>query len=502
MKGFNNVEMRKTIENSTNMKEVFDFVLKDNYKTEIVFRYVLNNEAVAIDGYTFLDSIKKVASALQKKGYKRSHIGVISANCYEYLLIYSAIVYSGNVAVLMSKDSSADQIEDECVLADVEVVFGDKASSDKVASVCNKLNLQCFDLIGSLDSFCLSNDKSNVENSTEREDLITIFFTSGTTGKSKAVAMANRSIFGMMLSPTYPFTGQLIVLPLHHVAAMSMYISTMGIMAETHICSGIENFIRDLKLLKSDCTFVVPMLLKIMLIRLRNANWDQKKLGWNLKLLACGGAAFPTEVIEDFDKAGIKMPQFYGMTETGGGGTFSIMTMKNRFSIGNRILYGHEVDIIDGELVIRSCRQMLGYYKDPEETRTIMYGGWMHTGDLARRDKDGYFYLIGRKKNLIILSNGENISPEEIEAKINISDDVSESLVYGDQKFLHVCVFPATDEDAPEDIKNEVKTRIRAYIDEYNKTAPTYKQLHFVEFRDTPFEKNSLGKLIRNNIEN
>ena len=279
-------------------------------------------------------------------------------------------------------------------------------------------------------------------------------------------------------------------------------LSTMGIMAETHICSGIENFIRDLKLLKSDCTFVVPMLLKIMLIRLRNANWDQKKLGWNLKLLACGGAAFPTEVIEDFDKAGIKMPQFYGMTETGGGGTFSIMTMKNRFSIGNRILYGHEVDIIDGELVIRSCRQMLGYYKDPEETRTIMYGGWMHTGDLARRDKDGYFYLIGRKKNLIILSNGENISPEEIEAKINISDDVSESLVYGDQKFLHVCVFPATDEDAPEDIKNEVKTRIRAYIDEYNKTAPTYKQLHFVEFRDTPFEKNSLGKLIRNNIEN
>lgn len=499
LKGFENAQMRKTIENSTNMKEVFDFVLKDNYKNEIVFRFLRGNEVVAIDGYTFWASLEKISSALQQKGYRRSHIGIISANCYEYLLLYSAIIYSGNVAVLMSKDNSAEQIEDESMLADVDLIFCDKASSEKVRFVCNKLSIPYFNLIESLDAFCALNSENYVENTTEREDLITIFFTSGTTGKSKAVAMSNRSIFGMMISPTYPFTGQLIVLPLHHVAAMSMYISTMGILAETHICTGIENFIRDLKHLKSDCTFVVPMLLKIMLTRLKNANWDQNRLGWNLKLLACGGAAFPTEVVEDFEKAGIKMPQFYGMTETGGGGTFSIMTMDNRFSIGNRILYGHEVKIVDGELVIRSCRQMLGYYKDPEATNEIMYGGWMHTGDLARRDENGYFYLTGRKKNLIILSNGENISPEEIENKINLSEDVSESLVYGDQKFLHVCVFPSIDETVSDETIKEIQDRIRKYVEEYNKTAPTYKQLHFVEFRDKPFEKNSLGKMVRNN---
>lgn len=497
MTGYENVQMRKTIEGLTNMKEVFDFVLKENYRNDNVFRFIRNNETVTVDGYGFLDVISKTAVVLQNQGYRRAHIGLIASNSYEYLLLYSAIIYSGNVAVLISKDSSAEQMREECELADVEMLFCDAVTAEKVRKVSSELIIPHYDLKKSIEIFLSSEVTETAQNSTEREDLITIFFTSGTTGKSKAVAMSNRSILGMMLSPTYPYSGQLIVLPMHHVAAISMYISAMGVLAETHIGSGIENFIRDLKLLETDCTFVVPMLLKIMLIRLKNAGWDQKKLGWNLKLLACGGAAFPTEVIEEFDKAGIKMPQFYGMTETGGGGTFSIMTPENRYSIGNRILYGHEVDIVDGELVIRSCRQMIGYYKDPEETKKIMYDGWVHTGDLAQKDEDGYFYLVGRKKNLIILSNGENISPEEIETKINISEDVSESLVYGDQKFLHVCIHPAVNENVSKQELEEIKNRIRKHVEKYNNDAPTYKKLRFVEFRDTPFEKNSLGKIIR-----
>ena len=486
--------MRSKIENSNNMQEVFDLVLGNYYKEKNVFRFLRNNDTVAVTGYDFLDALKKTAFGLQREGYSRSHIGIIASNSYEYLLLFSAVIYSGNVAVLISKDSSEGQIREECELADVDTVFYDTESADKVKSVCSGLNISCHELQTSLDTFLSVQEKNEIHNSTEREDLITIFFTSGTTGKNKAVAMSNRSVFGMSLSPTYPYTGQLIVLPMHHVAAISMYIAALGEQAETHICAGIESFIRDLKLLQSDCTFVVPMLLKIMHVRLKNAGWNQEKLGWNLKLMGCGGAAFPVEVIDEFDKSGIKM------TETGGGGTFSIMTPENRYSIGNRILYGHEVDIIDGELVIKSCRQMIGYYKDPEETQKIMYDGWVHTGDLARKDENGYFYLIGRKKNLIILSNGENVSPEEIETRINTSGDVAECLVYGDQKFLHVCILPDKNDETSDEELTDIKNRIRNHVRKYNEEAPSYKQLRFVEFRDTPFERNALGKIIRDYV--
>lgn len=501
MNTFIDIHRRQVIENSTNMKEVFDYLMKEHYKNGIVFRYVRNNKVEAVDGYSFYADLCKLSYTLQQKGYKRAHLGIIASNSYEYLLLYSAIVYSGNIAVLISKDSSEDQIYDECELADVDAVFFENTFAEKVNAVCNKLLIPSYDLKKSIDTSLSDNEMGMVENSTEREDLISIFFTSGTTGKSKAVAMSNRSIFSVMLSPTFPYDGQMIVLPMHHVAAMTMYLSALGVVRETHISSGIESFIRDLKLMQTDCTLVVPMLLKILLVRLKNAGWDQKKLGWNLRTLACGGAAFPVDVIEDCIKAGIIITQFYGMTETGGGGLYSQMTPENRFSVGNKVLYGHEVDIIDGELVIKSCRQMLGYYKDPEETAKVFYDGWMHTGDLARKDEDGYYYLVGRKKNLIILSNGENVSPEEIENKINQCVDVAESMVYGDHKFLHICVYPNTEHVNAEQDEKEIQERIRSYVKRYNSSAPTYKQIRFVEFRDTPFSKNAVGKIVRDIIQ-
>lgn len=499
MKGSWNIEVRSRIEDCVNLKEVFDYEMTDVFKDRVVLRYIQNNEAVAVMADTYHLAVRRLASALQKKGYNRSHIAIISANSYEYLLLYTAIVYSGNVAVLISKDSSEDQIKAECELADVNAVFSDALSAEKVNSVCRDLGIDFYEIKSGIDTLCSDDIPETIENNTGREDLITIFFTSGTTGKSKAVAMANRSMFNMMTSPTVKYEGHMVVLPLHHIAALSMYLSTMGTGNETHICSGIENFIRDLKLFQTDCVLVVPMLLNILLIRLRKAGLDQSKLGWNLKIVGCGGAAFPADVIEDFNKAGIELPQYYGMSETGGGGLWSIMTPENRFSIGNKAVYGHVADIIDGELVLKSKRCMLGYYKDPEETKKIMYDGWVHTGDLARIGEDGYYYLIGRKKNLIILANGENVSPEEIEAQINTCEDVTESIVYGEGKFLHICVYPAAIEDASVEEVEAIKERIRKHVERYNEDAPTYKQLRFVEFRDTPFNKNSAGKIVRDN---
>ena len=126
----------------------------------------------------------------------------------------------------------------------------------------------------------------------------------------------------------------------------------------------------------------------------------------------------------------------------------------------------------------------------------------MHTGDLARKDEDGYYYLVGRKKNLIILSNGENVSPEEIEAKIDQCADVAESMVYGDKKFLHICVYPNIEHVKSKKKKKEIQERIHSYVRQYNESVPTYKQIRFVEFRDTPFNRNAVGKIVRDkNLE-
>jgi long-chain acyl-CoA synthetase len=173
------------------------------------------------------------------------------------------------------------------------------------------------------------------------------------------------------------------------------------------------------------------------------------------------------------------------------------MTEENPTTVGSELAVTMEATVIDGELCARGGRMFIGYYKDEESTNEVLYDGWYHTGDLARVDSEGNWYLTGRKKNLIILDNGENISPEEIETKLGLCTDIAEIIVYGEGSFLHAEILPAYDPESPEEDRQAMRDRITAFIDSYNSNAALYKRVPFTEFRDTPFEKNAAGKIVR-----
>ena len=143
---------------------------------------------------------------------------------------------------------------------------------------------------------------------------------------------------------------------------------------------------------------------------------------------------------------------------------------------------------------------MMGYYKDEAATRKVLRDGWYFTGDLCRQDAEGYLYLVGRKKNLIILSNRENVSPEEIEHKLRACEDICEVMIGVEQDFISGTIFPQYPPNCTDAEKYAIRERVRNAVQQFNETVPTYKQVQFLHFREEPFAKTPLGKLIRRSV--
>lgn len=203
----------------------------------------------------------------------------------------------------------------------------------------------------------------------------------------------------------------------------------------------------------------------------------------------CSSAMFDPQVMLDMAEHGMFVVQTYGSTETCGDGIINYaQDAKHIGAVGQGNDYLDYKIAEDGELCMRGDSIMLGYYKDPEATAEVIDAdGWFHTGDLARKDEDGYYFLIGRKKNLIILDSGENISPEELEGIVGKCEAVKECVVKEMGKKIGVVVY--CDEDKQQ--------QVRDFITEANRTLPLYKRMSAVEFSTEPLPRNGAGKLLR-----
>lgn len=246
-------------------------------------------------------------------------------------------------------------------------------------------------------------------------------------------------------------------------------------------------FLFDLPILNPRVISLVPVALDSLakIIKKTHTSEIQKKvIGFALTHISVGGAQSNNKTCEFMMEQGFSIQMGYGMTETNGAGTFCILKPSKVNSIGKP--YGHtQMRIKNGELQIKSPAIMKGYYKDPEETAKVIVDGWLHTGDMGYCDEDGYYYITGRKKNVIILSNGENVNPEEIEATFGICDAIEESLVYSDGKGICADVF-TKDRDVA-----------AAYIKQYNGNMPLYRQVYKVNYTEEPLPKTGSGKIKR-----
>ena len=442
----------------------------------------------------YQDFAKDILSAVayfKKSGMQNQHIGIAAPNSYDWVVTFFAAILSGNVAVLMNPALPKDTLLWQCEKADVSVVFSesDMAFDDQEKSNVDMLTFK--DITGmnpvSVEDVC----------SRDLDDTVVLMFTSGTTGKSKAVEITLRNLYVCIYTMCFMREQEGTIdapgaervyfgYPMFHIAGLKVMLRALYQTATICMGRGIRYMFADFKMLNPTHISLVPMSVESAIKIMKQTDKVTRKayFGDKLTRVSSGGAAMKIDVVNYLIEQGYTVETAYGMTETTGVGTWRVLDGTHIGSLG-RIGGETQCRIQDGEILFKTAGIMKGYYKDPEETSKIIEDGWIHTGDLGYCDEDGYYYITGRKKNVIILSNGENVNPEEIEARWGSCGAILECLVYGDGKGICADVY-TDDESAAAD-----------FIKQYNEGMPFYRQVYKVNYMKEPLEKTGTGKIKR-----
>lgn len=392
-------------------------------------------------------------------------------------------------------------------------------------------------------------DNSYYDYEIDPDRLATIVFTSGTTGKGKGVMLSQTNIVSDMTQGMYLFDitpKTLNVLPPHHTFGSTVnYVGHYAQGSEIYITSGIKYLLNELKEQQPTHLVLVPLFVETLYRRiwataekngidkklktgmklsaaLRKIGIDKRRsifaqvhetFGGKLQMIICGGAALNQDIIDFFDAIGITVLNGYGITECAPLVSCNRNEWQKNGSVGLPII-GEEVRIFEpdangeGEICVKGPNVMMGYYEEPEATAAVIDSdGFFHTGDYGKLDEDGWLFITGRKKNLIIFSNGKNVYPEEIETEISRIRGVLEVVVYAgesksnpDREVIVAEIFPDY-----EQLKNDGVTDVKEYFDEHVKVANThmapYKKVGLVKIRKEEFIKNTSRKITRFNID-
>jgi len=452
---------------------------------------------------------------------EKLHIALVGTTSYSYLVGFFGTSVSGNVVVPLDAQLSAEDICDCINRADIIVFMFDSRFSALVPAVrklCPQLKaiiqLDAISLdenIYSLESILKEYSSKSIQVDISPKECATIIYTSGTTGKSKGVMLSHANLMDNCFCENNESTSDdvlLSVLPIHHVYCMSCdiflslrYGSTIAINDNLmHLGKNLDTF-------KPTKVLLVPMIIQSLYYKIQNAikiypNVDPKLLtmkilGGRLKIIFSGGAYLSPKLIENFATLGIKITQGYGMTECSPRISTGFEHIPNEMGSIGRIVNGCEVRIVDGEIQAKSPSVMMGYYKNPDATaETITEDGWLKTGDLGYKDDNGWLFITGRKKNLIILSNGENVSPEEIENKFVGDLLIKEVLVYAQNHVITAEVFPDIEQANIMGI-TDIKDAIQEKVDSVNLKLTSSKAIRNIIIRECEFEKTTSKKIKR-----
>ncbi len=340
----------------------------------------------------------------------------------------------------------------------------------------------------------------------DKDDAAAIFFTGGTTGSPKGAILPHRALMRGALNGVYAPGSQLAchryacVLPLSHVFGLIR--STLSVLfegAEWIAAANTKETISKFPMIKPTCLVAVPGICEILLGLVKM--YGKPFLGGNLQFIISGAANVPPKLIREFDSLGINLFAGYGMTEGANLTTGNIDVVQKPTSVG-KLYPEQEAKVVDGELWFRGDNVFLGYYGDPEKTaETLTPDGWIKTGDLVRFDEEGYMYIVGRIKNLIILSNGENVSPESIEELFYKDIKLRDCLVKEDEldgrQVIAIEILPRMDEFA--DMPWEaVEAYFKDLVGKVNAQLPTTHQVGKMTVRQEDFKRTGAMKVSRN----
>lgn len=491
-------------EKCTNMEQVLKYIEK-KVRNRRIIRYMKGKHVVEVYGEHFFEDIREKTKILATYKARGKHVGIIGENSYEWLVSLCGVLRSGAVAVLLDKETDAEALEELSERTDLDILIYDKAAEGKVRDLKKHKTVQCIPMwehmnVQTVD--CKLLEKSHINTDRKPEALACIYFTAGTTDKSKAVMMSDHGLTASVCQRVNDknFQALLSVMPFHHLSGFVTVLNALYLGAEVCMGGEIKYFYRYLEYMKPDYVLLVPSMMQILAKKLKNSSPNGNSLGWNLKMINCSGAVFQSRFLQLFQERHILVVQGYGASEAGGIGIMYEMTEKNKDSIG-KPTSELEIRIVDGELFLRSESIMMGYYKDELATREVLQDGWYATGDLCEVDEDGFLHLTGRKRNVIILDNGENISPEEIEGKLYASKYIKEVMIGVENQLLTATILPDFSKEFGKEAEESVKQKIREDVECYNKNAPIYKQIRKLYFTEQSLKKNSVGKVLRHNVK-
>ena len=482
---------------------VYDMVtrcMEQEFPDHVAIRYVAEDGKTVVEKKyrEYAQDIRRMTAYLKAEvpDIKGRRIVLLSRNCYEFCVASFGIILAGGVLVTLNQKKTWEELEYELGLVEPALILNDGIDygcrAELEAAYGPKLRpMDCYK----------ETAPGELTNCVGHDDLMMLMFTSGTTGRSKGVMLSERNMCASLhtysevaenwITDRLP-AGQklplshMTLLPLFHMACFVCVMSYPPAGWALNLCGDIRDFYRDLGLMHSDVMASAPMLVETVYNDMKRGRVSRLNGLWDL---CCSSAALDPRMLLELAQNGFVVNQCYGMTETFGDGILNFTQVEKQMSaVGkpdDHVQYKLDET---GEICIKGDCVMLGYYKDPEATAEVIDAdGWFHTGDLARMDEEGFYYITGRKKNLIILASGENVSPEELEKKLALCPAITECIVKEKSQKICAVIY------CPEDKQEEV----RAFVTEVNRSLTLYKRISAVEFTAEPLPRNALGKLLR-----
>lgn len=528
------------------------------------FMYFDKKEVKSVTYHEFVSTTEYLGTALADMGFSASHIANIGENSYKWVVVYLTALKSAGVYVPIDKELPLEDMIHVVNDSESEIIFYSKKfekifmeNRSKFPNIKYFIGLSRDENDGEFLSYDLlvkkgkelydSGNREYTKLKSDENALKMLVYTSGTTGNSKGVMLTEHNLvnsvyYGLQVSTVYERC--LSVLPYHHT-----YEAVCGILVALHhhstICINdrLTHVLKNLQYFKPDYMYLVPAFAELFYKKIQASLKEQKKdklikvmisvsnallkvgidirrklfkqiidnFGGNLVKIVCGGAAIRPEVGEFFDSIGIYLINGYGITEC------SPLVSANREECNNCSTVGIPLPCIElkfddidsdgiGEICVKGDVVMKGYYKQPELTKEVLSDdGWFKTGDYGKLSKEGFLVITGRKKNLIVLKNGKNIYPEEIEAYIQAIPYVKEVVVYSvtDENNLEsgLCAEIFPDYESPElkDSENIAET-VKKDVQSVTSELPVYKKISKIKLREKEFIKNSSNKIKRNLI--
>lgn len=511
------------------------------------------------------EMIDALGTALTTLGLQGKRIGIIGENRYEWEVSYLAVVCGVGTVVPFDKSLPENELKRLIERSEIEAIF----YSEKYEPILKKLVLEETGKLKRLISMDSKTHKNGIYSWSELiefgevllkngnrafldaeidpEEMRIMLFTSGTTSESKVVALCHRNICSnlMDLATMLDVNSDdrfLSFLPIHHVFECTVgFLFSLYRGAQTSFCDGIRHMQENYKEYKITFAACVPAIFESMyknvwkklekdgkkeetlelLEKYKDASMEKRRkvfkyihemFGGHIKTFISGAAAIDKNVVQGYRDFGLNLLQGYGLTETSPVVAIESDEFKKAGSIG-KCYPSLEVKIEKpnnegvGELLVKGPTVMLGYYNNEEATKEVIVDGWFHTGDLAKIDEDGFIFIMGRKKSVIVLKNGKNIFPEEMENLINRIEGVKESFIFGksnkkDKDDIRIHAKIVYDKDIMKlaykaETEEEIHKAIFDRIKDLNETMPAYKGIKGIILTETPLIKTTTNKIKR-----